>query len=179
MINRNHKSFLMGFAIICLAHWAEHLVMAWQAWVEHLPMDKALGLVGYFYPWLIKSELLHYGFAVVMLAGLWLLRQGFSGTAHTWWMAAFGIQFWHHFEHLLLVVQALTHTYWFGMNMPMSIGQLWIPRMTLHLVYNTAVTIPMVVAMVLYYRRPTASNRHQITGFVRHDGSVMILTDPN
>jgi hypothetical protein len=38
-----------------------------------------------------------------MLLGLWILRQGFNGTRdRLWWAIAIGIQFFHHFEHLLL-----------------------------------------------------------------------------
>ena len=41
-----------------------------------------------------------------MLIGIWVLRKGFTGRSHTWWMVAFWIQFWHHIEHLLLITQA-------------------------------------------------------------------------
>ncbi len=37
------------------------------------------GVIGQFFPWVIKSETLHYGYAVVMLIGLFLLRKGFTG----------------------------------------------------------------------------------------------------
>ena len=37
------------------------------------------------FPWLIKSEALHYGYALVMLVGLWLLRSGFTGVKDHWW----------------------------------------------------------------------------------------------
>ena len=67
------------------------------------PSPEARGVLGYFYPWLIRSEALHYGYALVMLVGLWLLRKGFTGRLdHFWWMTAFWIQFFHHVEHALL-----------------------------------------------------------------------------
>src|SRR3954468_15777094 len=81
-----HERALQSFAVIVLLHWAEHLVQAWQVWVLHWPRPMAMGLMGMYFPWLMKTEVLHYGFAVVMLAGLWVLRRGFTGTAHTWWM---------------------------------------------------------------------------------------------
>ena len=49
--------------VIVLAHWAEHLVQAYQIYVMGWPRPKANGLVGLCYPWLIKSETLHYGYA--------------------------------------------------------------------------------------------------------------------
>jgi hypothetical protein len=103
-----------------------------------------------YYPWLMKSEVLHYGFALVMLIGLWVLRKGFTGTSYTWWMVSFWIQFWHHFEHFILFYQAQTGHYWFGGSVPTSVGQIWIPRIELHLIYNMLVFIPMVVGMYLH-----------------------------
>ena len=85
-----------------------------------------------------------------MLIGLWLLRSGFTGAKdHWWWTMALGIQFFHHFEHLLLQTQAIIGHNFFGRPVPTSIVQLWVPRVELHLFYNTIVFIPMVIAM--YY----------------------------
>ena len=98
-----HELALRVFMVIVLAHWAEHLLQAYQIYVLGWPVPEARGLLGYFYPWLIKSETLHYGYALVMLAGLWLLRPGFTGGSdRQWWTIALGIQFFHHIEHLLL-----------------------------------------------------------------------------
>ncbi len=146
---RWHKVALQGLMAIVLFHWAEHIVQAYQFFVLHWPRPMSMGLVGMYYPWLMKSEVLHYGFALVMLTGLWVLRKGFTGASYTWWMVAFWIQFWHHFEHFILFYQAQTHRFWFGGTVPTSIGQIWIPRIELHLIYNALVFIPMVVAM--YY----------------------------
>ena len=77
---------------IVLAHWAEHLFQAYQIYVMGWPRPKANGLVGLWYPELIKSETLHYGYALVMLIGLWVLRKGFTGRARTWWTVALVIQ---------------------------------------------------------------------------------------
>ena len=41
----------------------------------------AMGLLGLYSPWLMKTGVFHYEFAVVMLAGLWFLRTGFTGRA--------------------------------------------------------------------------------------------------
>lgn len=100
---RWHEGALQIFMAIVLAHWGEHLVQAYQIWVMGWPRPKANGILGLWYPWLIKSEALHYGYAIVMLVGIWVLRKGFTGRARTWWTVALVIQFWHHIEHLLLM----------------------------------------------------------------------------
>src|SRR5262249_6754221 len=81
-----------------------------------------------------------------------ILRHGFTGRARTWWNTAMWIQVWHHFEHLLLLVQAMTGAYLMGAKVPTSIAQLVFPRVELHLFYNAIVTVPMVVAMILHMR---------------------------
>jgi hypothetical protein len=120
------------------------------------PLPRAKGVLGLWFPWLVTSEWLHYGYAFVMLVGLILLRPGFSGPARSWWTAALLIQAWHHVEHLLLLIQAQSgHDFW-GRPVPTSVVQLLVPRLELHLFYNTIVTIPMAVAMYLYFRPRTA-----------------------
>jgi hypothetical protein len=150
-----HELALRLFMVVVLAHWAEHLLQAIQIYVLGWPVPEARGLLGYFYPWLITSETLHYGYALVMLAGLWLLRRGFTGASdHRWWTIALSIQFFHHFEHALLQTQAMLGHNFFGRPVPTSILQLWAPRVELHLFYNTIVFIPMVIAMY-YHMFPT------------------------
>jgi hypothetical protein len=157
MLNgRLHKLALMAFLFVVLAHWAEHLTQAWQVWVLGWPRPTAGGLLGKFFPWLVSSEWLHYGYAIVMLIGFVTLRHGFSGTARKWWDTAMWIQVWHHFEHLLLLLQALAGAYLLGATKPTSILQLALPgaRVEIHLFYNAIVFIPMVIAMV-YHQRAT------------------------
>jgi hypothetical protein len=62
------------------------------------------------------------------------------------------IQFWHHIEHLLLLIQAQTGTFFFGRTVPTSVAQVFFPRVELHLFYNSIVFIPMVVAVYLHLR---------------------------
>jgi hypothetical protein len=154
-----HERALWGLMAIVLGHWAEHLVQAYQIWVMGWPAAKAGGILGLWYPWLIKSETLHYGIALVMLVGIWVLRKGFAGRSHTWWMIAFWIQFWHHIEHLLLISQATLHHNLFGKPVPFSILQLVLPRVQLHLFYNAIVFIPMVIAMY-YHMFPPQGEEH-------------------
>jgi hypothetical protein len=153
---RHHRAALTIFMIVVIGHWAEHLAQAYQLWVLDWPLPRARGVLGVPFPWLIKSEWLHYGYAIVMLIGLFLLRPGFHGRSRRWWTIALVIQFWHHIEHLLLLLQAQTGHYLFGRSVPTSILQLAVPRVELHLFYNTIVFIPMVVAMVLHLRPDAA-----------------------
>ncbi|MEV5606245.1 hypothetical protein AB0L33_32880 [Streptomyces sp. NPDC052299] len=153
-----HKNGLRIFLVIVLAHWAEHLTQAIQIYALGRPVPEARGVLGMPFPWLVTSEWMHYGYALVMLGGLILLRPGFSGRSRTWWNVTLGVQTWHHFEHLLLLTQALAGSYLFGKAAPTSIIQLVMPRVELHLFYNALVTLPMVVAMVLHTRTHESGN---------------------
>ena len=128
-----HKRALQAFMVIVLAHWAEHLVQAYQVYVLKWPMHQARGVLGQAFPWLVHSEVLHYGYALVMLAGIWALLPGFVGRSRAWWLAALVIQFWHHIEHALLQGQVIAGRTLFGSPVPTSIVQLWFPRLELHL----------------------------------------------
>lgn len=170
---RLHERALQIFMVIVLGHWAEHLLQAFQIYVLGWPVPDALGLLGYFYPWLVRSEVLHYSFALVMLVGFWILRSGFTGVLdRKWWMIAFWIQFWHHIEHLLLISQYMTGHNLFGRPVPTSIIQLWIPRVELHLFYNAIVFIPMVIAMYYHMFPPETEARHPTCTCAWHGGRV-------
>ena len=64
-----HTWALRTFMLIVLAHWAEHLVQAYQVYVLAWPMHQARGVLGQGFPWLVHSEVLHYCYALIMLAG--------------------------------------------------------------------------------------------------------------
>jgi hypothetical protein len=154
-----HKRALQIFMFIVLAHWVEHLVQAWQIYYLGWPRPKAGGLLGLFFPWLITSETLHYSYALVMLVGIWVLRKGFTGLSRKWWTVSLVIQFWHHIEHLLLITQATIKHNFFHSPVPTSILQLVVPRVELHLFYNTIVFIPMVIGMY-YHMVPPEREEH-------------------
>ena len=159
-----HERANQFFMVIVLAHWAEHLTQAVQIYVLGWNVPDARGVLGLWYPWLVKSELLHYGYAIVMLAVIWMLRTGFKGRAYTWWMVAFWIQFWHHIEHALLQGQAIVGKNLFDSPVPMRLVQVWIPRVELHLFYNTIVFLPMVVAMYHHMFPPVGEEAHGAGG---------------
>jgi hypothetical protein len=159
---RRHKLVLGLFMVVVIGHIAEHVAQAIQIWALGWTVPQSRGLLGRAFPWLVTSETMHYAYALIMLVGLFLLRPAFKGRALRWWSLALVIQFWHHIEHLLLIVQANTHHYFFGGSVPTSVLQVFVPRVELHLFYNSIVVIPMVVA-VLLHRRPNAAERAQAT----------------
>jgi hypothetical protein len=92
------------------------------------------------------------------------LRSGFTGDQdRKWWTIALSIQFFHHIEHLLLITQYFSGHNLAGRPVPTSILQLWVPRVELHLFYNTIVFIPMMIAMYYHmFPSPTVA-RQQCT----------------
>jgi hypothetical protein len=155
---RGHRAALTVFVVVVLAHWAEHVAQAIQIWVLGSPVPESRGVLGEWFPWVVSSEALHYGYALVMLAGLIALRPGFVGEARTWWNVALALQIWHHVEHLLLLTQAHTDRHLLGRPVPTSIAQLVFPRVELHLFYNVIVFVPMMVAITLH-RHPRPGSR--------------------
>ena len=160
-----HRRALNVFMFIVLAHWAEHLAQAYQVFLLGWPRPQAGGFLGLFFPWLVSSELMHYGYAIVMLIGLWTLRSGFSGTSRKWWTVALVIQFWHHIEHAVLQFQAITQSYWFGSPVPVSFLQMLLPksRVEIHLFYNAVVFIPMMIGMYYHMFPPKGAESANCT----------------
>jgi hypothetical protein len=152
-----HERALWLYLGIVILHWVEHLFQAAQIWILNMARPEALGALGYVFPWLVKSEVMHFTYAVLMLAGLFLLRPGFRGAARTWWTASLVIQGWHLFEHSLLQGQAILGQNLFGSPVPTSVLQTVIPRPELHLLYNLVVFVPMIVAMWLHTRPDQSS----------------------
>lgn len=157
-----HERALWAYLLIVIIHWVEHLFQAAQIWILGLPRPEALGALGFVFPWLVKSEVMHWTYAALMFGGLVLLRPGFHGAARAWWTASLAIQTWHLFEHTLLQLQAIAGQNLFGSPVPTSIAQQWVPRPELHLLYNLAVFIPMIVAMWLH-TRPNQAHVNQCT----------------
>jgi hypothetical protein len=154
-----YKPAMQVFMAIIIAHWAEHLFQAVQVYIMHWPRKQALGALGLLYPWLVHSEWLHYSHALFMLVGLAVLRPSMVGKARVWWNISFALQFWHHIEHALLLGQALTHKNLFNSPVPTSVLQSWgVPRIELHLFYNTIVFVPMVIAL-FYHRFPPTGHK--------------------
>ncbi len=159
---RWHGAALVIFSVIVVAHWAEHLVQAFQIWALGWARPESRGVLGLAYPWLVTEEWLHYGYALIMLVGLAVLMPAFAGRGRWWWGLALGIQVWHHFEHLILFAQAQTGNHLLGNAVPTSVVQLLLPRVELHLFYNVAVFIPMLIA--LYHHLYPARSEGEVAG---------------
>lgn len=149
-----HRTAVLGLTAVVIAHWAEHVAQAIQVLAGWAP-ERALGLVGLAFPTLVQSEWLHYVYNFTIWIALIALARGFVGSGHGWWKGAIYIQAWHHLEHVLLLVQALTGTYLLAKDVPTSIAQLFAPRLELHFFYNTVATLPMIVAMYIHSGRAT------------------------
>ncbi|MDX1437832.1 MAG: hypothetical protein R3335_13555 [Anaerolineales bacterium] len=155
-----HEKALWVYTAIVLAHWLEHLVQGYQVYVLGWPRPASLGALGLIFPVLVKTEALHFGYAVFMLGGLIILRPGFQGRSRLWWDISLAIQGWHFIEHAVLQGQAIAGAYLFNAAQPISIVQVWVPRVELHLLYNALVFVPMVIAMV-YHKHPPAKDREK------------------
>lgn len=146
----HHELGLKVFGTVVFVHWVEHIFQVVQIWALGWPRPDAGGAFGLAQPWLVRSELLHYLFALFMIAGFFLFLRGFTGASRGWWMTALVLQFWHHIEHVVLLAQAQSGYLLFGSDVPTSLLQLWVPRAELHLAYNVLVTVPMLVAIYLH-----------------------------
>ena len=51
-----HERAMQFFLFIVLAHWAEHLAQAFQIYALGWAPPDARGVLGLWYPWLVKSE---------------------------------------------------------------------------------------------------------------------------
>lgn len=94
---------LLLFLAVNLAHVTEHVLQAVQIFALGWPRSQALGALGLVWPWLVRSEWLHYWYALVILVGLIALRPALTGRVRAWWDVALAIQIWHHVEHALLL----------------------------------------------------------------------------
>ena len=72
-MSRTNKVMVGAFAALMIGHWLEHIFQAYQVYVMHMPRACALGMLGMKYPWLVKTESLHFGFAVFTTIGLLML----------------------------------------------------------------------------------------------------------
>lgn len=138
------------FGALMIAHWLEHLFQAYQVYVMHMDRSCALGMLGMKYPWLIRTESLHFVFALLTVAGFLYAGWHYFESKFATKLWAFGclVSIWHSIEHTLLFYQATTHRYLFGAHQPMSIIQLFVPRIELHLFYNSIITLFMVFALI-------------------------------
>lgn len=161
--DRRNEWMLRIFAALMVAHWLEHIVQAYQVWGLGYERHHAGGLLGQVFPWLMHSEWLHFAYAVLTFLGLLVLYRAFSGPALVWWKVALIIQAWHLVEHTLLFAQAQGGFLLFGAKEPTSVLQVFFPRIELHLFYNSVVTVPIVIAMLLRWRAAALPQQQLVT----------------
>jgi hypothetical protein len=123
---------------IAFLHFLEHLAQMIQLYYLHWARVDCLGVLGLWYPFLVKTEFLHFAYAVALLVGLMCVK-----INSRWWRLAIQLQKYHLVEHLILMVQFLL-----GYK-PTGIGNLFFPRIELHFFYNLMVLFPMMMAMIL------------------------------
>lgn len=118
---------MISFVFVCIFHLAEHLAQLFQLFILHWNRPDCLGILGLLFPDLMRSQWLHWFYAVFMLSGLIVWKRFFGKTALI-------LQGLHSVEHTLMLS--------FGF----SIGELWFPRIELHFFYNLVVLVPMMWA---------------------------------
>lgn len=145
---KQFRTYLNIFLLVIYLHLIEHIFQMIQLYILNWERPMCLGLLGFYIPQLIHSEYLHYGHALFMLIGIYYLTKYMYNKDSLWWMRlTLGLAFYHHFEHLLLLIQSITHIYLFNKLVPTSFGQLFVPRIELHFIYNLLVGIPMMIAL--------------------------------
>ena len=148
-----HPKALIGYLGIVIGHVSEHIVQLYQYLRLGWSAREAGGILGYFYPDLATTEVLHTAYNSLQLTGLILLAYGFRGrgVARTWWTIALVMQTWHWLEHVFLQLQYLSGWYLFNAVKQRSLLELFFPRLELHFVYNLLVLVPTLIAVGLYF----------------------------
>ena len=158
---RWHMRLLFVYSLLVFGHSLEHIAQIMQVYAMHLPRPEAGGVLGLWYPQLLKAEILHFSYNLLQLFGLLVLQAGFSGRARKWWNIAIFAQGWHFFEHFLLQSQYLLRVYVFGAAKQTSFGELLLPRVELHFIYISLVTIPTLVAIAIHLKSTRLGYRFQ------------------
>lgn len=138
------RLLIFGFMLIVLGHWAEHVFQAVQHYVLGWPLSHAQGALGMIHHGAADNEWLHWSYALFMLVGLYLLYSQVVQDQRSWnlWSLTILLQMWHLLEHTVLVGQFML-----GMKpTSMLTALLGVPRLELHLFYNSIVTVVMLWA---------------------------------
>ncbi|AIE73033.1 MULTISPECIES: hypothetical protein [unclassified Synechocystis] len=135
------NKIIFAFIIICLIHFAEHIFQLSQLYLLGWERPDCLGLLGVYFPELMRSQWLHFLYAVIMEIGLYVFLSLFGLTALM-------LQTLHLGEHTILLATVPN---------PWCIGEIWFPRIELHFFYNLVVLIPM---MVIFSKRKNLLSRY-------------------
>lgn len=146
------RRLLILYLILIVGHFAEHVLQLIQAAVLAWPRPEAGGLIGLWSPQLLTNESLHFSYNLMQLLGLLVLSYHVTGRARVWWRIAIVVQLWHFFEHFLLQSQWLTGIFLFNTAKQMGIGELLVPRLELHFIYNALVFFPTMIGVYFYVK---------------------------
>ncbi|MBZ0284350.1 MAG: hypothetical protein K8L97_26660 [Anaerolineae bacterium] len=150
--NEWHVPMMGLYMVVVLIHMLEHLLQMYQLVVLGWARPAAGGLLGLWSPQLAMAEVLHFSYNLFQLVGLLVLLGGFRGQARKFWVIACCLQGWHFFEHALLQAQWLTRIYLYNGPKPMSVLEIFLPRIELHFIYNMMVVIPTLIAVYFYIK---------------------------
>ncbi len=155
------RRLLLLYLVLIVGHFAEHVLQIIQAGILGWPRAEAGGLLGLWTPQLLTNESLHFSYNLMQLVGLLALSYQVTGRARVWWRIAIVMQLWHFFEHFLLQSQWLTGIFLFDATRQSGIGELVLPRLELHFIYNALVFVPTMIGVFCYVRgqmkRPTSA----------------------
>ncbi len=126
---------LKAFNLFLWIHFSEHIAQVSQLYLLHLPRVDCLGILGLWFPYLIKTEILHFAFALFTLIGLIYFNH------YRKFKTAINLSWFHLFEHQLLLTQAL-----FGFKRT-GIGGLFFPRIELHFFYNLIIMLAITYSL--------------------------------
>jgi hypothetical protein len=146
------RPLLIVYLVLIVAHFAEHVLQFIQAAVLSWPRSEAGGLLGLWSPQLLTNESLHFSYNLMQLLGLLVLSYHVTGRARTWWRIGIVVQLWHFFEHFLLQSQWLSGIFLFNATKQMGVGELLLPRLELHFIYNALVFVPTMIGVYVYIR---------------------------
>ena len=148
---RQHKIALYLYIGLVAGHFVEHIVQVSQVYILGWPRHMSMGILGLYMPALMRTEVLHFSYNLVQLLGLLLLAHGIHSRARKWWNAAIVLQSWHFFEHALLQGQWVSGYFLFGAAKQTSIGELFLPRIELHLLYVTMAVTPTLIGLFYHF----------------------------
>jgi hypothetical protein len=146
------RRLLILYLVLIVTHFAEHVLQLIQAAFLAWPRPEAGGLLGLWSPQLLTNESLHFSYNLMQLLGLLVLSYHVTGRAQTWWRIAIVVQLWHFFEHFLLQSQWLTSIFLFNADKQTGVGELLLPRLELHFIYNALVFVPTMIGVYFYAR---------------------------
>lgn len=133
------------FKIVLLSHLLEHILQIVEIYVLNIPRTYAMGLIGIVFPFLMKNEGLHLGFAVYQVIGSIYIKEKYRIKSKLWEYGIY-LSIFHLTEHISLFILAN----YMGISSPKTLIQEYfnIGRAELHLLYNLISASPLLMSKV-------------------------------